>query len=285
MTENKSLAVIEGTNLLEVFTNTAKLVTASELPSREVVQQFCRAALNAVATDVRLNNIAGAIETMQQTKAIEDYVKAKIKQQHGNIILSNEVAITRARQLREIGWWLNENVVEPRRQQRRIGNQFTGIRRRDLTDAIRNGEKPNFFLDELNITEGQSKIWQNMMRIPEDEFEAYVAEFLKDGDTRIEKYFFPSHLITWWYKKDKDADKEIVIPEEIKTKEGQELYLWMREGKERVTAYIELLRNFGVGVSEIMVIVGLDFWGNIFKTYQSLKKLATPEINDENPTR
>jgi len=181
----------------ESFNNVLKNVRESDTPSKEVIVSLTQAAYQAVVEYLAEDNMAMAIDTMEKTKAIEDYVKAKVHHQQMELYHANIVTATRFDMLREIGWWLDENLAEYGEHGVFYDRWNKIYRPVNMSKQLHIQGKPKFFLRDLEITHYQSERWQAIARLPEEEYRAWLNPYLHDGIEGKENELYFSRLYSY----------------------------------------------------------------------------------------
>ncbi len=224
---------------LDIFVDATRRIRDLELPSRAQLEGMMKSAMALVARDLEANNIRGAIDTMEKTKAIEDYVKARVRHEKLDLVRGNVVVAGRLDILREIGWWLDENIT------RDVNKRYA-----DYIDVI-GDEKPKFFLDDIGVTPRQSYQWQEIASLPEEEYQEFRKPYLQDS-AQDELYFYR----LWKYMHPEysdDPDEELGV--EL-SKSGKKLYRQLKDVKRSVIDYFTSLGKEPVSIREIFFLIG-----------------------------
>jgi hypothetical protein len=216
------------------------------------------------------NNILLAIDTMEQTKAIEDYVKSKVKRNQAEIVGANHITANRFEMLWELGYWLDENIEHK-------GNQSSWGFRFESPD-----KKPKFFLDDIGVTQIQSYRWQKLFNNKSiDQLREWNKCYLvQNGKDEPE-------LLQWGYlwkwinpleEKEKAIEPELELPDPV-----MRLYKWLLEGKKKVNECIDYLNNNETELRVYIFIskVMLGVAQGLFQAYSSINKVT--ENANENP--
>lgn len=157
---------------LELFDQATKTVRASNLINREGIAEYGRAAMRAIDAALKVNDIRSAIDTMQKTKAFEDYVKSQISRKRVTVVDANHLVVVVLKIIRELGWWLDENLVEAG-----TTKMYSSPLPPEIAAVLK--IKPKFYLDDLGITASTSSKWQKIARMPDEEFDTYITPFLE----------------------------------------------------------------------------------------------------------
>lgn len=96
------------------------------------------------------------LELLSQSRALQDYVKRRIKDREIALVAQNEFAEIHLRAQRDIGKWLAENITQG-------GDRKTKSNSRDAS------------LKDAGINYTQSSRWQQIAEVPEDTFEQHIA--------------------------------------------------------------------------------------------------------------
>ena len=177
-------------------------------------------AMQAVDIAIKQNDIRSAIDTMQKTKALEDYVKSQIARKRVTVANANRMVVVVFRIIRELGFWLNENLVVPGR---------TKMYSSSFPSEIAPVLKPRFYLDDLGVSAVNSHRWQKIARVPDAEFEAYIKPFLqvdeKDRDDllSVRKLLIYISAMEKTGQSDEEGDVDLGIDIEL-TKSGRAVY-------------------------------------------------------------
>jgi hypothetical protein len=203
---------------LELFDHATKAVHGTGIITKEEIEVYGHMAMQAVDIALKQNDFRSAIDAMEKTKAIEDYVISQIARKRVTVANANRMVVVVFKIIRDIGWWLDENLEDSGRTKKYS----------DYRSEIAVLDKPKFYLEELEISAISSHRWQKIARMPEEEFEAYIAPFLKvdkdDRDALLSVTKLLSHLSL---KKEGSKEKgvEVVEKPDIKmTHFGRDIY-------------------------------------------------------------
>jgi hypothetical protein len=226
----------EEAKALELFDQATKAVRASDLSNREVIEGYGHAAMRAIDVALKRNDFRNAIDTLEKTRAIEDYVKFQIRNKRATVVDANRMVVVVFKIIRELGWWLDENLVVPGSTKKYSSNIWPEIA------AVL---KPKFYLEDLGISAVSSHRWQKIASLPEEEFEAYIKPFLevemdeKDRDAllSVNKLLIYISAMEKTVEVIKAGDVDLEIDLEL-TKNGRAVY---DNGKALQTAVLDWL--------------------------------------------
>ena len=188
----------EEAKALQLFTEATKAVHNTALNDASI-EVFGRAAIRAIDAALKENAMEQALDTMQKTKAIEDYVISQIDRQRIELAEVNRLIAFRFQILRKIGWWLDENI-----------DKHPGV----SSDMVTHSEKPKFYLEDLGITKKQSMWWQRMARMSDEEFDAFIEPYLQVDTEDREQLLSLNKLLNFLAPDDpEDAEGEEEVDE------------------------------------------------------------------------
>lgn len=186
----------EQVNTLATIHSAADAIRELDIPSKETAKALVQSAMRMVALDLSNGNLAGAKHTVDKLEAVEKFLKRKVQQQQADRITQNIVAAGRYRTIREIGAWLIDNVDHN-------GNS------RSSHASERIVYKVSEVLTELGIGKTTYIKWMDIGRLPDQEFNEWLAPYLDETIqqnmelyiTSLYKYASPSN-VTRSYRQD-----------------------------------------------------------------------------------
>jgi len=165
----------EAGNALSLFGQATKAVRRSDLIDKEEIEIFGTMAMRAVDAALKEGDIHSAIDSMEKTKAIEDYIKYQVWHERVTMAEANRMVVWRLKILRKIGDWLGENLARP--------GFDVGAGRNSGSKSVTT--KPAMFLSDIGIDKATSSRWQKIASVSEKDFDAFVKPFTETPeDTR-----------------------------------------------------------------------------------------------------
>jgi hypothetical protein len=139
-------AMVESAKLFDIIIRALHEIDGIEFPSKDTVEKYFRAATRLVTYDIADNNAQRTITSLDQTRAIEDYVNSKVEQQKDYLLIANMIVADNMRTARELG---------------------------------RAYDKLPKWLDEVVMNQETFSMYKAIAEIPDDKFEAWVAPWLR----------------------------------------------------------------------------------------------------------
>jgi hypothetical protein len=159
-------AMAEKAKLLDIINRALHELDGIDFPSKDTVDKYLRAATRLMTYDIADNNAQRTITSLDQTRAIEDYVESKVQQQKDYLLIANMIVADNMRTAREIG---------------------------------RAYDKLPKWLKEVGMTQGTFSKNKTIAELPDDKFEGWVAPWLTRennfGEDRKELLF--RYLVTY----------------------------------------------------------------------------------------
>jgi hypothetical protein len=254
------------TNAIELFDTAEKAVRNLDIPSREVVQALAKSAMRMVAIELADGNPRGALDTLDKMDAIETYIKAKVRQEHADVITQNIIAANRFRIRWEIGKWLDKHIV-------RDGSRPTDF-----------SEKPvdKYWIEDVFGNNGCSAgmkayYWQALYRaFPEPN---QLDEYLKPWESPDNK---TADELMWkhvWSVANPPKPKAEPAPLEVElTPAGEKFYRAIETWRNDAENYLKYLYTHDVPMREALFIAGTlrNFGGDLMGVIVELESGNEP---------
>jgi hypothetical protein len=151
------------------------MIKGMSIPDKDMVEAFAHSALRAVRMALVEDNIYSAIDTLDKTRLVEEYIKSKVHRNQAQLQTQNIIAADRYEMLWELGGWLDENIKTGR------ANQYNN-REVIALDALTKN-KPVFWLSDLGIDNRQSSQWQRIRTNISDvnDLRSWCQDYIADG--------------------------------------------------------------------------------------------------------
>lgn len=255
------------TNAIELFDTAEKAVRNLDIPSREVVQALAKSAMRMVAIELADGNPRGALDTLDKMDAIETYIKAKVRQEHADVITQNIIAANRFRIRWEIGKWLDENLAEK------------GDRKSKCIPEI---HLDKYWIEDVfgnngNSARFKSQRWQALYRaFPEPN---QLDEYLKPWESPDNK---TADELMWkhvWSVANPPKPKAEPEPLEVElTPAGEKLYRAVETWRNDAENYLKYLYTHDVPMREALFIAGTlrNFGGDLMGVIVELESGNEP---------
>ena len=252
---------------IELFDTAEKAVRELDIPSKEVVQALARSAMRMVAIDLADGNPRGALDTLDKMDAIESYIKAKVRQEHADVITQNIIAANRFRIRWEIGKWLDTNIA---RQQDRINKAGSGP------------GLGKYWLEEIfgsngNSAQAKSSDWQRLYKaFPEpNQLDEYLSPW-ESAENKAADELMWKHV---WSVANPPKPKAEPEPLEVElTPAGEKFYRAIETWRNDAEAYLKYLYTHDVTMREALFIAGTlrNFGGDLMGVIVELESGNEP---------
>lgn len=151
-----------------VKTNEFDALAKTDAEYAKVTEMMRDIALAALKDNLAIEQL---VDTRNQSKVLQDYITKKIRARDMKLEAQNNLAEVRIRYERELG-----NLIQKMQDKGELA-AHGGDRKSIYHDGIL---KP-ITLPDLNISHNQSKRWQDIAALPDDRFEAHIAEAKENG--------------------------------------------------------------------------------------------------------
>lgn len=210
------------------------MIKGMNIPDKDMVEAFAHSALRCVRMALAENNIYAAIDTLDKTRLVEEYIKSKVHRNQAQLQTQNIIAADRYEMLWELGGWLDENVAHN-----------GGARPMTPAGKVIDG-KPKFYLSDIGITDHQSEGWQTIRKnIPDiNNLRTFCQDYIADGKEL-------QWGLLWSFANPRPPKEPEQIPDIDITDKGKKFYMAL---KKLIDKYFEYLNASDVPLREYIFI-------------------------------
>lgn len=250
---------------------TFKQIQGMSIPDAKLVEEFAHSALKAVRMALAEDNIYSAIDTMDKTRLIEEYIKTKVKRRKAELSTKNIIAGDVFEMIWEMGDWLDENLVY--REQKTHNNQHH--KPADNKNKLWANGKPKFWLDQLDITETESREWQIFRdKLTLDQLRTWYQPLTKVGVTEELDWAGAWKLANPRPPSEKEEEIDVDI-----SAAGKSYYRKLKKIKKDTTVYFEYLNKKEVPLREYIFMGNaiLETAKGLFGAYTKMHEITEKE--------
>lgn len=199
-------------NALELFDKANKAARVSNYSTKEEIEIYGRAAMRAIIAALKENDMLAAIDTLEKTMAIENYLIFQIGHERAKLADINMLITTRFEILKIIGRWLDEHLAEPGDPPRGDKGTFEHHGNTSVTMVPQPDGSTKFYLEDLGITKRQSADWQKLAKMPQEQYDDFVKPFLQVDEQDKENLLSFGKIKAIMYPKPIPEEPEIPFP-------------------------------------------------------------------------
>lgn len=260
------------TNEIQVISipleTTFNQIQEMSIPDATLVEEFAHSALKAVRMALAENNIYSAIDTMDKTRLIEEYIKTKVKRRKAQLSTKNIIAGDVFEMIWEMGGWLDNNLVY--KEQKTNNNQYH--KPADNKNKIWPDGRQKFWLEDIDVSENESYQWQIFRdKLTLEQLRDWYKPLTKVGVTEELDWAAAWRLANPRPPTEKEDEIDIDI-----SKVGKSYYRKLKKIKIDTVKYFDYLNKKDMPLREYIFIGNaiLETAKGLFGAYNTMRKVT-----------